>query len=688
MDRAPGVRRSAHSSHNCGADRVPIRARSCARSPDARPSRRVPASGGPELKTKALVPSITAVAAALALAGPAGADLAKERALAERYAPVVRLVEGNEGCGPGLHYVPIDVNVLFGEPTVALRGPWGNDLVEIAPKAKDLGRGLYGYHLDFPGNPLRPGCDYLHWQQYLDAERTQTTYAHVVTDPGHPGKIALQYWSFYVFNDWNNLHEGDWEMIQLVFDAPTAAAALRTSPVEVGYSQHEGAEQAAWDDPKLERLDGTHPVVHPADGSHANFYGEALYLGSSASEGVGCDDTRGPTVDVRPTVVTIPGGEAPARSRYPWIAFEGRWGELRPAFFNGPEGPNLKEQWTHPITWAETWRSRSYTVPGATIFGPGATGFFCSAVARGSLSLVQLVAHPVAFGLVLGGIVLVVLFLLSRTAWRPTAPLRLARRRAWGQTLAASGRMYVAQWPLFVGLGALFVPIGLLVSLLQALLLHTTSVFGLEAGDGSGGLVAFVALALGTTLTLLGLGLVQAATARAVLEIDAGRHVGPLSAYRLSVVRAPQLFGALLIAVVSVSLLASSLYLLPIAVWLAGRWALVVPVVELEDAGALAALRRSRRLVRGHWLKVASLVVAGGGLVLVLGPLVGALLILATSAPLWLVNVVAGAIYALAMPIVALTTAYLYFDCRVRDELAAEGVGDRLPAEIGLSSRP
>jgi hypothetical protein len=138
--------------------------------------------------------------------------------------------------------------------------------------------------------------------------------------------------------------------------------------------------------------------------------------------------------------------------------------------------------------------------------------------------------------------------------------------------------------------------------------------------------------------------------------------------------------------VIVVSLLASSLYLLPIAIWLAGRWALVVPVVELEDAGALAALGRSRRLVRGHWLKVASLVVAGGGLVLVLGPLIGALLILGTSAPFWLVNVIAGAIYAVAMPFVALTTAYLYFDCRVRDELGTEETADRLPAEIGLSS--
>ena len=52
--------------------------------------------------------------------------------------------------------------------------------------------------------------------------------------------------------------------------------------------------------PSSTLVGGTHPVVHPAAGSHANFFGEALYLGSSASEGVGCDDTRGPTLDAPP----------------------------------------------------------------------------------------------------------------------------------------------------------------------------------------------------------------------------------------------------------------------------------------------------------------------------------------------------------------------------------------------------
>jgi hypothetical protein len=630
---------------------------------------------------------IAVAAAALAAAPVAAADAGSEAALAERYAPVVELVAHDDGeCEPGEPFVPIDVDVLFGDPTVALRGPWGNgDLVRIGPTAKDLSRGLYAYHLDFPGNPLRPGCDYLYWQRRIAAGHAPAVYAHVATDPAHPGKLALQYWFFYVFNDWNNLHEGDWENVQLVFDAPTAEAALEQKPVEVGYSQHEGSERAAWGDDKLELVDGTHPVVHPADGSHANFYGEALYLGRSAKEGVGCDDTRGPTIEVRPTVRTIPSSTSAATSDFPWIAFEGRWGELRPAFFNGPTGPNMKTSWTHPITVAEEWRSQSYTVPGGGLFGPGATGFFCGAVAHGSRSIVQLVANPVAFALVIGALVLLVLFLISRTTWRPAAPLRLAHRRSWGQVLSASLRMYWSRLPLFLGLGVLFVPISLLVTLLQALVLHATGVLGVQTGGDNSGLLSFVVLAIGTSLTLLALGLVQAATARALLEIDEGRAVGPVSAYRLAFSAARPLFTALLVAVLLVSILLSTFFLLPIALWLAGRWALIAPVIEVENASGLGALRRSARLVRGHWLKVASLIVAGGALVLVLGPFLGALLILVTNAPFWLVNVFAGVIYAVTMPFVALTTAYVYFDTRVRSELEDEAAPARLPAEISLS---
>ena len=616
----------------------------------------------------------------------APASTADETALAEKYAPVVRLVAHN-GCEPGDPYKPIDVNLLFGDPTVALRGPWGRDLVKIGPTADDLAKGLFDYHLDFPGSALDPGCDYLRWERRLTAGHLPAVYAHVASEQGHPGKLSLQYWLYYVFNDWNNLHEGDWEMVQLVFDASSPAQALHRSPVEVGYSQHEGAEGAAWGDDKLERVDGTHPVVHPAAGSHANFYGEALYLGSSAEQGVGCDDTSGPTFDVRPVVRTISSDESRARKEFPWIAFEGRWGELQPAFFNGPTGPNLKTQWTEPIRWSEGWRDRSYTVPGGSAFGPGATGFFCSGIAGGSRALVQLVDRPLEFSLVLAALVLLVVLGLSRATWRPSAPLRLAHRRAWGQILAASARMYLERIVLFVGIGLLLLPISLLITALQALILGATSVLGVQTGGEHDGLAAFFVLAVGTALALLGLGFVQAATARALVEIDAGRPIGPLSSYRLALDSVAPLFGALVVAALVVSLLASSIFLIPIAVWLAGRWALIVPAIELEGASALGALRRSGRLVRRRWLKVASLIVLGGALALVVGPLVGVLLILATDTPFWLVNVIAGVVYAVTMPFVAVTTAYVYFDARIRDELAAELDPDQLPAEIELSGQ-
>lgn len=203
-----------------------------------------------------LVFLVSVMLLALVVAPGAGADLGDERALAEKYAPIVRIVEQQDVCGYGEPFIPTDIDLLLGEETVALRGP----------------------------------CDYNRWARRLTQDSEPVVYAHVV---GESSELALQYWFFYPFNDFNNTHEGDWEMIQLVFDVVDADAALATRPVEAGYSSHEGAERASWDDDKLEVVD-ERPVVYPAAGSHANKYSDALWLGSSAEAGVGCDDTRGP----------------------------------------------------------------------------------------------------------------------------------------------------------------------------------------------------------------------------------------------------------------------------------------------------------------------------------------------------------------------------------------------------------
>jgi hypothetical protein len=630
---------------------------------------------------------IAALALFLAALVPvASADVSDEQALAERYAPVVRLVQQSEECGPGEPYRPMDVDRLFGQSTVALRGPWNPvDLVKIGPTAKDLA-GLYEYHLDFPGDALDPGCSYERWSRRIARGSKPTVYAHVATDQGHRGKVALQYWFFYAFNDFNNLHEGDWEMIQLNFDAADAHAALATRPVDVGYSSHEGAERAAWGDDKLEVVGETHPVVYPAAGSHANKFTDALYLGSSADAGVGCDDTRGPHVEVRPVVDTIPSDPRAADDAFPWIAFEGRWGELQKAFFNGPTGPNLKRQWTEPIGWSQGWTERGYAVPTGGAFGTSATDFFCVAVAKGSEGLVRLLREPGLTLLVLAALVASLIFAATRTPWRPFAPLRVARRRSWGQILSTAAGMYFKRARLFLGIGVVLIPLGVVISVVQTLLLGGFGLLGVDTTGASAGGLVLVVLAVGTTLTLLGLVAVQAATACALVEIDAGRAIGPLQAYRIAARRIRPLLGGLALAVGVWVVLNATAILIPIAVWLVVRWALLAQAVELEGSSAVGGLRRSAALVRGRWFRVASLVGIGTLLGLAAGPFFGALLILATDLPLALLNVVAGVVYALVLPFVALTTTYVYFDARVRDVLEPRRAVEALPAEIELST--
>jgi hypothetical protein len=624
----------------------------------------------------------TSLVFALVLAGPANAQAEQE--LAERYAPVVRFVEQPEECGPGEPYRPTDIDAFLDEETVSLRGPWrSNDLVEIGPSADDLGRGLYEYNLDFPGDALRPGCDYELWGRRIAEGLEATGYAHVATEDAYPDRLALQYWFYYPFNDWNNLHEGDWEMIQLVFPAGSAEEALGTEPLEVGYSQHEGGERAEWGEEKLEVVDGTHPVVYPAAGSHANFFDVGLHLGRSAEQGVGCDDTTGPHDEVRPEAQSIPSDAAAAAAAFPWVQFEGRWGERQQAFYNGPTGPNLKPQWIEPISWAEGWRDRSYAVPAGSAFGTSATDFFCGAVERGSNFVLRAVDNGARLVLVIGVLVGLVIFLLTRTPWRPSTPLRMRRRRSWGQTFTASWRMYLLRPRLFFGIGLVVIPISLVITGLQILLFSATSLVGVDPNGEGGGFRVGLGVWLGTVLTLLALALVQAACARAMVAIDAEREVGLRDVYRLALDGVLPLVGALAVAVGVITLLSISIFLVPIAIWLAVRWALIVPVVELEEHGALGALRRSGQLVRLQWLKVGTLVVVAAALAIVAGPFLGALLILLVDAPFGLVNVLAGLVYAVAMPFVGIATTYVYCDTLARERLGeAARAPQELPAEI------
>ena len=223
------------------------------------------------------------------------------------------------------------------------------------------------------------------------------------------------------------------------------------------------------------------------------------------------------------------------------------------------------------------------------------------------------------------------------------------------------------------------------MTFVQWLLIEAIDLLGTVSGEGAGAW-AFLSVVIGTTFALLGLGLVMAATACALVEIDANRPVGAWSAYRLALRRFRPLLGGIALFVLAWVLLTSTVFLIPVALWLAIRWSLVAPVVELEDHRPYPSLRRSAELVRRRWIRVGSLVGITAAVALLAGPLIGALLIFTTTAPLGFLNLVAGFVYALAMPYVALVTSYVYFDARARTELEPFERVSELPAEIQLTT--
>jgi hypothetical protein len=244
--------------------------------------------------------------------------------------------------------------------------------------------------------------------------------------------------------------------------------------------------------------------------------------------------------------------------------------------------------------------------------------------------------------------------------------------------------MYVRHPRVFLGIGLALIPVTLLITLLQWLVLEGLDLAETRATGEIAGGAGFLALLIGATLALLGLGLVQATTVCALLELDAGRRVTALSAFTEASKSVGPLLRAIGLFVLVWFVLTTTTFLFPVAIWLAIRWCLLAPVVVLEELGGRHALRRSRELVWRRWWRTASLVGVSAAISLGAGPLLGALLIFVVDAPLAMLNVVAGIVYAAVLPFVGLVTAYVYFDARTRIELEPVEQGE-LPAEVELA---
>ena len=588
-----------------------------------------------------------------------------EQELVEKWAPIYLLKSQDEPCDDqGEQYEPASVDIVLDNPEIALRlvSP-GDPVALFGPGGADLYGLGEGYYLEYPGLTLSPGCVYEQdFRRYQDGANA-VVYAHIVQEPGHADQLAVQYWTFWYFNDWNNKHETDWEFTQLLFEASTVEEALATGPVRVGYAQHEGGEKADWDDAKLEKIDGR-PVVYPSTGSHASYFSSALYLGRSGSEGFGCDNTDGPSREVRPDVVLLPDQPTGPDDPFAWLAFEGRWGERHSGAFNGPTGPAAKERWSEPVSWFGDLRSSSVIIPAGDSFGSAVLTTFCAVVETGSGLLIRYLNSPavVFIGLIVLG--WAALALGRRTEWSPREPLPIRTPRRAGQILGSAAAMYRRRRGTFIMIGLAYVPMSLLTGAAIALLSRIAGFAALIdlIGDDDvlGGLLVLTITGLASMLVFV---FVQAAAAHVMQGEEQGVTVGAAEAYRAVFARLRPLAGGMLRATLYVAFWAATVVGAPVAVWLLIRYQFLGQTVMLEDRDGREGLRLSGSVVDGRWVHTAFLVAFIDLTVVAVAFSVGLLmLVLIAGLPLWAFNILTSAVLAVLVPLAAIANTLIYGD--------------------------
>jgi hypothetical protein len=604
-----------------------------------------------------------------AVASPAAAADSAEQRLAEKYVPITMLREQlHPPCDTKEEqYQPTSVDAVLGNPTVALdhERPDGKlEEVRKAPTAADIAGKREGWYLDYEGKVLGDTCVYARaFKKLLEEGRAPPiTYAHIAREPNHDG-FVLQYWFFWYFNQFNDLHEADWEGMQLAFEAETAAEALREEPSEIILFQHAGGERASWEDGKVQK-EGTHPVVYPAAGSHATFYDSAVYVENGQNgSGVGCDVTSEPLRELKLRPVLLP-DTAAEEGAFQWLSYRGRWGEREKGFNNGPTGPVTKTVWREPFAWMAKQRSTSPRFPGGSVVGGSVTGAFCGAVtAVTDFTHLATKSRPAAIA-ILAGIVLALALLVLLTRWGPVDIAHLRARRAFGQLLRTARRFYRHHWMTLVPIGLIAFPIVGGVNLLGQLLANDRSV-----ADAAGR--AGVNLALGDFLESFGRPVAYALVAAIVIvfvrELVRGRRVGFLDSVRGMLVRFWRVVAAQLLATLATTLMLVTVIGIPFAAWKYVSWLFVQQEVLFTDKSIREAFRGSSELVRGRWWHTVRVAGVLWLLSIAAGPALGFALIFADF-PLFWINVLGSVVFALFIPFVAVGQTLLYFDLQVREE--------------------
>ena len=602
-----------------------------------------------------------------------------EHQLVERYAPIVYLKRQRFACDTsGEPYTPLPVEAVLGDPQVFLRLDSGAEdasfdpIISTGPTIDDIAFLGEGYYLDFPGNPLEPQCSYEQWGRRKLNEYRPTVYARIASPENEdlvPGREALQedlqgivvqYWFFYLYNDFNNKHEGDWEMIQIDFAASTIEGALASEPVSLTMAQHAGGERADWASGKV-RKNGFHPIVYPSAGSHATQFGAQVYIGwGENGTGFGCDDSSPPSRRVRPDVVLLP-SEPQADGTFDWLLFNGRWGEKQPWEFNGPTGPQRGTKWNRPISWVEEARERNLYLPHTTGLGPMPGDVFCGLSDFASDGLLFFTLRPWLFAgaavSIFGGIV----YLLT-----------IARRQ-----LVRATRVYWVYRGTFTSVGILMFPMGLLVAILQSLLTSNPPVQWIVEFIGRSDESRLLAtLLVGGLLSILESVVVGPAIVSVIQTIRKGGRTDAWRAYGRAYRRIGDLFEGWLRVDLGVLLRALTIVGLPFAIRDMVRWSLFSQAIMIDEARTWQGARAtSAAAVSGRWWQTAGKALLFAAIGVIPGPLIGIFLLLTLEPSIEFLNVLSSLIYAIVIPFkyIGLSLMYLDWTGRVDEVMARVG---------------
>ena len=544
----------------------------------------------------------------------------------------------------------LPVEIVLNDPEVMLRRQATGDelrdpVVVAGPSAQDLAGKDETHYLDLPGNPRLPGCAYEQWDRTRleDSNLTPTVYARVATEADQPGMLVLQYWFYWVFNDFNNTHESDWEMIQLVFEADSAEQALTQDPVEVVFAQHGGGERADWDDDKIER-EGDNILVFPAAGSHATYYGDAIWIGwGSGGTGFGCDDTSGPHTEVPLDVVMLPEDPDPD-GPFGWLLFEGRWGERQAWEFNGPLGPNAGTKWDTSLSWTDNVRPSSLAISGHETIGPGPAALFCSISDFAGSTMTGL---PVSPELIVYQSAALALGLLLLALWN------------W-RYIARGFELFFRHVSLFLPLSLSLLPVAFAGTQIENLLRETT-IGGAVADTFSGGTSAAI---LGTGFAsfqqFLLLAIVAPVIIHATYDVTRNDPVGFRESWTVALRRLPISAGAILLNSILLALMSLTVILIPLAIYRAVQWLYTPHAVIIDGASVRGARHVSRERMRGRWWRTLALsalvwLVSGAP-----GPILASALMLTGLVSLGAAQLISSVIYALSFGIAVIATTVYY----------------------------